>query len=275
MYKCPVCNERLTKLNNTYKCLKGHSFDINKKGFVNLLLANQGHSSNPGDSKEMVDARTNFLNKGYYEELRELLCKLIDKYIPNTGVFCDLACGEGYYTHKIHKYLNTNKDITSYGVDLSKFAIAEATRKMRVENIKNLNYSIGNLMYLPYLDKSIDLALNCFAPFFEDEFARIIKEKGYFIRVLPNEKHMFELKEILYKEVKLNTRKETSLSKFILIHEEELVYKKEFNDSEDLLSLFKMTPLYYKSNLDVLEKIKKINKLNLTLGFTVLVYERV
>ena len=56
MYKCPVCNEVLNQIDKSYKCLNGHCFDVNKKGFVNLLLANQSHSENPGDSKEMIDA---------------------------------------------------------------------------------------------------------------------------------------------------------------------------------------------------------------------------
>ena len=76
MYKCPVCQKELVKQDKSYKCLNGHSFDVNKKGYVNLLLANQGHSNNPGDSKEMIDARTTFLNQGYYENLRTELFNL-------------------------------------------------------------------------------------------------------------------------------------------------------------------------------------------------------
>ena len=175
MYKCPVCQKELLKQNNTYKCLNGHSFDVNKKQFVNLLLPNQIHSDNPGDNKEMIEARTKFLNQGYYEELRNELKSIVNDLINDGEVFCDLACGEGYYTHEIHKSL-LNKNVTSYGVDLSKFGISEATRKMRVEQTPNINYSIGNLMYLPYMEESMNVVLNCFAPFFENEFARIEKE---------------------------------------------------------------------------------------------------
>lgn len=274
MYKCPVCNKNLLKDNNTYKCLDGHSFDINKKGYVNLLLANQARSNNPGDNKEMIDARTLFLNKGYYSKLREELYNVVNKYLDNNDVFCDLACGEGYYTHYIHKKL-LEKNVISYGVDLSKFGISEATRKMRVENIGNLNYSIGNLMYLPYVDESMNVVLNCFAPFFEKEFARIIKNNGYFIRVLPNERHMYELKKALYKEVKLNENKETELSYFKLEEEMNLTYQENISSSEDLLHLFMMTPLYYKSNLDVLKKLKSIDNLRITLSFKILVYKKI
>jgi hypothetical protein len=130
---------------------------------------------------------------------------------------------------------------------------------MRVEQVENINYCIGNLMYLPYCDECMDVVLNCFAPFFEHEFARIIKKSGYFIRVLPNVDHMFELKEILYKEVKLNELKETNLTEFELEEEYDLRYQKEFKNNLDLLHLFMMTPLYYKSSLKVLEMIKNID----------------
>lgn len=273
MYKCPVCKQMLEKIDNSYKCLNGHSFDVNKKQYVNLLLPNQIHSLNPGDSKEMIEARTKFLNKGYYEELQNELVKVIDDLINDSEIFCDLACGEGYYTQKIHQALSY-KHITSYGVDLSKFGISEATRKMRVEKTDNIHYCIGNLMYLPYMDKSMNVVLNCFAPFFEDEFARIIKDNGYFIRVLPNIDHMYELKKSIYLEVKLNEIKPVELEKFELVFEKELRYKKEFINNDDLLHLFMMTPLYYKSSLNVIEKIKSIENLVLTLSFKVLVYKK-
>lgn len=274
MYKCPVCNKRLRKENNTYKCLEGHSFDVNKKGYVNLLLANQARSNNPGDSKEMIDARTLFLNKGYYSKLRDELFNVINKYLKNNEVFCDLACGEGYYTHYIHKKL-LDKNVVSYGVDLSRFGIGEATRKMRIENINNIFYSIGNLMYLPYMDESMNVVLNCFAPFFEKEYARIIKKDGYFVRVLPNELHMYELKKMLYKEVKLNENKETELTYFTLEDEIDLSYQEDILSSDDLLHLFMMTPLYYKSSLDMLEKLKSIDNLRITLSFKILVYKKI
>ena len=51
--KCPVCNLELEKNLYTYSCKNHHSYDIAKKGYTNLLLANQGHALNSGDDKEM------------------------------------------------------------------------------------------------------------------------------------------------------------------------------------------------------------------------------
>ena len=59
---CPNCKQKLQKIDNSYKCINNHSFDISKQGYVNLLL----NTSNSGDNKEMINARSIFLQKGYY-----------------------------------------------------------------------------------------------------------------------------------------------------------------------------------------------------------------
>ena len=61
---CPHCKNELNQANNTLKCINNHSYDISKKGFVNLLLANQHHSDNSGDEKGMILSRVIFINTG-------------------------------------------------------------------------------------------------------------------------------------------------------------------------------------------------------------------
>ena len=43
-----------------FNCIQGHSFDIAREGYVNLLLPNQKHSKSPGDSKDMMESRRSF-----------------------------------------------------------------------------------------------------------------------------------------------------------------------------------------------------------------------
>lgn len=54
LYSCPVCGGRLAWGEHACRCPEGHSFDIAAQGYVNLLLANQKSSPNPGDNAEMV-----------------------------------------------------------------------------------------------------------------------------------------------------------------------------------------------------------------------------
>ena len=130
--KCPVCQKILIKNNNCYKCDSNHNFDISSKGYTNMLLANQRHSINPGDSKEMILSRVRFLNLDYYHILRKTILETIIKYNTEDEIsFCDLACGEGYYTNYIHQQLSNIKKVNTVGIDISKYAIIEACKKQR------------------------------------------------------------------------------------------------------------------------------------------------
>ena len=61
LLRCPKCFEALEKHDHVYKCPNGHSYDIAKEGYVNLMLANQKHSKEPGDSKESLRSRQSLL----------------------------------------------------------------------------------------------------------------------------------------------------------------------------------------------------------------------
>ncbi len=80
IFICPVCSSPLEAADKVYRCINNHTYDLSKGGYVNLLLANQKHSREPGDSREMLEARKSFLNKGYYKPLARSAASLIIKY---------------------------------------------------------------------------------------------------------------------------------------------------------------------------------------------------
>ena len=98
LFRCPVCGGALDREERRYVCPSGHGFDLAKEGYVNLLPANRMHSKTPGDDKEMAAARTRFLDGGWYRPLRDMLCKLVDRYGGEAPALLDAGCGEGYYT---------------------------------------------------------------------------------------------------------------------------------------------------------------------------------
>jgi 23S rRNA (guanine745-N1)-methyltransferase len=73
LLRCPVCGEMLIKEAREYHCPKGHRFDRAKQGYVNLLRSQRSSKRNHGDDRDMIVARREFLEKGYYLPLRELL----------------------------------------------------------------------------------------------------------------------------------------------------------------------------------------------------------
>ena len=91
---CPVCGEKLNRLDRSYRCPNRHSFDIARQGYVNLLTVNQKHSLNPGDTRQQVLSRRAFLEAGYYEPILNTLketVRTIYKALQSTQYKLTLA----------------------------------------------------------------------------------------------------------------------------------------------------------------------------------------
>jgi 23S rRNA (guanine745-N1)-methyltransferase len=60
---CPIYEGDLAVHGNSLVCERGHCFDVAAAGYANLASAKQAGG---GDSKQLVNARTEFLSAGYY-----------------------------------------------------------------------------------------------------------------------------------------------------------------------------------------------------------------
>lgn len=269
LFNCPICKNNLYIENKAYKCQQGHSFDIAKENYVNLLPANQKNSLNPGDDKKMVQARFNFLSKGYYSSLAEELSKIAQKYAKSSILDC--GCGEGYYTNKIHSsLLNQGKDIHTVGIDISKWAVRLASK-----NSTGARYAVGSAFHLPISDNSIDFLINCFSPLCLEEFHRVLKKDGCFVYVVPAPKHLWELKECVYDNAYENEEKIEVYEGFThvakIISEDKIFIE----ENQIIKDLFMMTPYAWKTPKKSLEKLDKITDLNLTIGFHLHIYIKI
>ena len=50
-----------------------------------------------------------------------------------------------------------------------------------------------------------DLLLNCFSPFAQEEFLRVLRPGGRMIYVVPGAEHLYQMKAVLYKS-RIKTR---------------------------------------------------------------------
>lgn len=273
---CPVCKENLIKdvSNKTYKCNNNHSYDIAKEGYVNLLISNQKRSKNPGDSKEMVLSRIDFLSRGYYKKLSDRINEKIVQYLPkkSTNEFniLDLGCGEGYYLINLKNYMDSKKmKAKYYGMDVSKDAVRYAGKSN-----KECIFAVGNNFNIPAQDKSVDCILSVFSPIDIDECNRVLKDDGVFVRILPRTDHLIELRNIIYSEVHLNEKVYTASSEENdYVEEENVTFKIELN-KEEILSLLKMTPHYWKSTPENKEKLENYESLNITIDMRIGIFQK-
>jgi 23S rRNA (guanine745-N1)-methyltransferase len=250
---CPNCKKKLQKIDNSYKCINNHSFDISKQGYINLLL----NSKNSGDNKEMINSRHNFLNKGYFNVLLNEIIELIKTL--NINNILDIGCGEGYYDRGIKK----NIDIDITGLDISKEACLKASKLS-----KDITYVVGSSNCLPFGNNEFDMIMNIFAPHEENEFSRVCNK--YILKVIPNKNHLLELKELLYENVIIKDEKKLNFLGFQEVVEKNVTYKVIV---DDLFELFQMTPYYYKTKYDM-EIFEKNKNIEITCDFTILLYEK-
>lgn len=265
---CPICKNTLEREENSYCCINRHCFDISRKGFINLL---RSQKSSHGDDKLMVTARRNFLNKGYYTPLLDTLRKQVLSVAERNCTILDCGCGECWYTANIYEYLvqnNINPDF--FGIDVSKEAIfAGAGRN------KALKLAVGTVFDIPLADKSCDIVISLFAPFSRDEYVRLLKDNGYFITAFPMENHLWELKKAVYDEPYKNEVADMNIDGFELV-ESKIVHETiTLGTSEDIQSLFSMTPYYYKTSRSDKEKLNNLSALTTQIHFCAAVYRKI
>ena len=251
---CPVCKKILNGSDKIYSCENRHSFDIAKEGYLNLNLKN---SQNTGDNTEMIRARKAFLEKGYYDFLRQEINKNINE---NDGLV-DLACGEGYYT----SFFKAKDKI---GIDLSKTGLKIASKAD-----KTTTYLLCSIFHDPLEDKSADVILTIFAPIAKEEIVRILKDDGIFILVKPDKDHLYELKEKIYDHPYYNEVEEITINGMAL-YKEIPISRKTLVKKEDLNNLFRMTPYYNTTSINDKEKLKDLDDLSISFSFLIDIYRK-
>ncbi len=71
--RCPLCAGGLKAVDATLRCDWGHSFDIAKEGYAHLLAPGRAAPKLAGDSKQMLRARRDFLQRGHYQPLSDAI----------------------------------------------------------------------------------------------------------------------------------------------------------------------------------------------------------
>lgn len=268
LFCCPICRQTLFWEIGRCRCPDGHSFDIAREGYVNLLPANQQHSKTPGDDKEMASARTRFLEGGWYTPLRDALCTLINAFAPPSPALLDVGCGEGWYTQAMAEHISAKGGRTA-GIDLSKPSVKKAARRCPAGTV-----AVGTVYHLPVADRSIDLLVDCFSPLAVEEFARVLRPGGTFFYVVPGPRHLWELKQILYETPYENGEKREEYPGFQYLDVVSVETVFTLPDPQAIQDLFHMTPYYWKTPRSGTERLSAMESLTVTGQFRIHVMER-
>lgn len=257
---CPVCGGALSFGERTAACPRGHSFDIAREGYVNLLRSSKS-GDRMGDSKESARSRRSFLSKGYYRALRDALTEL---FADKRGSVLDICCGEGYYTAA----LGENPNLDAYGFDLSREMVRLAAKR------GGARYFVANLAAIPVADGSLDWATHLFAPFHEREFARILRPGGRLYSVIPGSRHLWALKSRLYDTPYPNDEALPDTRQLRLNGTRKVAAEIVLGSAEDIEEVFRMTPYYYHTSQTDRDKLSGLERLETEIEFVIAEYEK-
>ena len=258
---CPICQLPLFCEGRSLRCGRNHSFDVARQGYVNLLPVQQKRSLHPGDTREQVLSRREFLESGAYGPIVEAVKAAAGGH---AGPILDVGCGEGWYAVQVADHLGA--ELT--GLDISKEAVRCAAAKY-----KGRRWICGTAAHLPIPDDSVGVLMSMFALTMPLEFSRVLKKDGIFIQVLAAQDHLMGLKSIIYPEILLKEKDSVpTLEGFELVSSTPVRF--EFTvEGPQIANLLSMTPHFWRISAEGAKRLKETETLTDTASCVVNVYQ--
>jgi 23S rRNA (guanine745-N1)-methyltransferase len=186
MLLCTVrdCHLALVREQSRLVCPRGHSFDVARSGYINLLQPQDRRSRQPGDAAAAVAARRRLHDRGVTEASLRAIAE-IARASPDDIVL-DAGCGDGYYLGSLARQTGCN----AHGVDISIPAVEAAARRY-----PECEWIVANAdRFLPYADGSFSIILSITGRMNPEEFRRVLREGGRLLVALPGPDDLIELR---------------------------------------------------------------------------------
>lgn len=255
----------LSKEGNSLLCEAGHCFDLAKEGYVNLLPASRKRSKDPGDNREMIEARRRVHDAQLYRPLAERMSTWIHALSDNRGTALDLGCGEGYYTGLLHREVG---NMSVYGVDIAKPAV-----RLAAKSCPEVCFAVASSFDVPLADESVDVAFSVFAPTGAEELARLVRPAGYYLDVSPAPAHLWQLRELLYEKPRPHEQVIRALPEFESVDDQRVEFSLQLAGAQ-LDDLIAMTPYAYGGRREHKRKLTQLDSLELQVAFSLKLYKR-
>ncbi len=178
---CPHCGGELGLQPTLARCARGHSFDIARQGYLNLLAGSQPANA---DTPAMLAARGRVLTSGVFDPLVELVVQ----QTRGARRILEVGSGTGHY---LAGCLGDDPQARGIALDVSVAAARLAGRLDDQAAAVVADVWAG----LPVLDHAMDAVLCVFAPRNLAEFARVLRETGRLLVLTPNPGHLASLRE--------------------------------------------------------------------------------
>ncbi|MCK2126056.1 methyltransferase domain-containing protein [Thauera aromatica] len=279
---CPLDGAPLQRDGAAWRCAAGHSFDIARQGYINLLPVQNKRSRDPGDSKEMVAARHRFLDPGSdtdpcppgpYQPLAAAVSHaLLAGLAPGAAASClDAGCGEGYYLRQLAAAAGERHPLALLGLDISKWAVMAAAKQD-----KRANWVVGSNAGLPVQTGTLDRVLCMFGFPVHAEFARVLRPGGELLLVDAGPDHLRELREIIYPALKPErSANPRAPDGFTALATENVRYPLQLAGAAQITDLLAMTPHLYRASAAGRARAAALSALTVTVDVRLARFRRI
>jgi 23S rRNA (guanine745-N1)-methyltransferase len=165
-------------------CPRGHSFDVARSGYINLLQPQDRRSKQPGDTAAAIAGRRRLHDRGVTEPLLHAIAATMAA--SPSDLVLDAGCGEGFYLGALAREIGFD----AHGVDISIPAVDAAARRY-----PGCEWIVANAdRFLPYADRSFSFVLSITARMNAGEFRRVLRDDGRLLIALPAPEDLVELR---------------------------------------------------------------------------------
>ena len=272
IFRCPVCGNAMTMDTATLVCAKRHTFDLARRGYLNLLL----RPTRTRYDTTMLTARQTLCRNGFFAPLTETMRDIIMQETArrshlSPAVILDAGCGEGTHLRQLTDALQQALPgrFQGVGLDISKDGI-----QLAVRDSWDIIWCVANLSQLPIQEQCCDIVLNILSPANYDEFRRILSKTGLLIKVVPGARHLEELRALMSAG---GTQKPSSPERVIqhfstscaLRDTHHLTYTAALK-SEQVAQLLTMTPLAWNADDEQRERVLGVGLSEITVDVHIL-----
>jgi 23S rRNA (guanine745-N1)-methyltransferase len=188
MLLCPVrdCHLALVREGRRLFCAHGHSFDVARSGYINLLQPQERKSKQPGDTLAAVAGRRRLHDLGVTSPLLRAIAEVL--VASPHEIVLDAGCGEGFYLGTLARHIGFD----AHGVDISIPAIHAAARRYA-----GCEWVVANAdRFVPYADRSFTIVLSITGRRNGGEFRRVLRDDGRLLVAIPAPDDLIELRGV-------------------------------------------------------------------------------
>jgi len=260
------CGLGLESRGRAWACPRGHSYDVARSGYVNLLQPQDRKARAPGDKPAAVAARSSLLAAGVGRALIDDVVRRVRTLgLPDEAVVVDLGSGSGDALGAVA----AAHPIVGVGIDLSAAAAEHAARRFPL-----LTWVVANAdRRLPLVDGSVDLVLSLHARRNPAECARVLSPSGLLIVAVPAADDLIELRTIVLGGGAEHDRVPSLVSEhapFFELRDRSTVRERQRLDRPALLALLGAT--YRGARTSAARRVEALTVLDVTVAADVCVF---